>query len=562
MARSDDARSILAAAEIWRDRCLLGETSVFTKYPCWTRERFDELNRLFVLAPDTRSGSGFLTKLETQLEPASADSVCLFAEMTWVYRLVLMQDSMKSTTKRSHIASVWGWSNRHLPETHELLSEEVLGGGVLNPGTFYMTNAWGELKYFIETMLRWFAISHEGRQELLRDPWEFAIWLQEAEDTAKHPFRHALLYLLFPDDFEPIVSETHKRRIVSAFKSVSEGQITSLVALDQSMLNVRKEIQKGYSDYRSYYVPPLSERWMGQEQPPTTREDDIFLSNTELERISKTLLNGKNLVLQGAPGTGKTFIGKRIAEKLLEEDDSADLTQQIKMVQFHQSYGYEEFIEGFRPTKEGGFEIKRGVFLDFCERAASDPVHKYILIIDEINRGNLSRIFGELLMLIEKDKRSEEYSTSLAYSDTPFYVPANVHILGTMNTADRSLALVDYAIRRRFSFETLRPAFEKPESCAKFEQFLTGKGASANFSSRVMSRLQDLNRAIRNDRELGKGFEIGHSYFVPDDDQTPDEAWYQTIVDSQIRPLLEEYWFDDPDKVDEQVRKLSLNNHE
>lgn len=562
MARADDAQSILAAAEKWRDRCLLGEKSVFTEYPCWTKERFDELNQLFVLAPDTRSGSDFLTKLQIQLEPASADSVCLFAEMTWVYRLVLMQDSMKSTTKRSHIASVWGWSNRQLPESDDLLSEAVLGGGVLNPGTYYMTNAWGELKYFIETMLRWFAISLEQRRELSGDPWQFARWLEETDDTAKHPFRHALLYLLFPDHFEPIVSETHKRRIVSAFEGDSKGQVPSLVELDRSMLNVRNVIQKGYSDYRSYYAPPLSERWMEQRQPPTPSEDDIFLSDTELERISKILVNGKNLVLQGAPGTGKTFIGKRIAEKLLEEDDSADLTQQIKLVQFHQSYGYEEFIEGFRPTKQGGFEIKRGVFLEFCKRAASDPVHKYILIIDEINRGNLSRIFDELLMLIERDKRTEEYSTALAYSDTPFYVPVNVHILGTMNTADRSLALVDYAIRRRFSFETLRPAFQNPESRTKFEQFLTGRGASARLSSGITSRMGALNSAIREDRELGKGFEIGHSYFVPDEDQTPDEAWYQMIIDSRIRPLLEEYWFDDLDKVDKQVGQLSLSNHE
>ena len=294
-------------------------------------------------------------------------------------------------------------------------------------------------------------------------------------------------------------------------------------------------------------------RRVGAVEPYTIDDghEDLFIPRDRFERLLESLQSRKNLILQGPPGTGKTFIARRLAWCLIGHKDS-DL---IGMVQFHQSYAYEDFVQGYRPTEEGGFDLKDGVFYRFCQRALDDPGTPYVFIIDEINRGNLSRIFGELLMLIEADKRSDKYAVSLTYSDRWFHVPENVHILGMMNTADRSLALVDYALRRRFAFEALEPGFERPE----FKRYLESKGTEPILADRIVERIGELNRKIEEDPELGPGFEIGHSYFVPDDGKGISEAQYTHIVDTQIEPLLREYWFDSPDDVKKAVATLNGN---
>ena len=294
------------------------------------------------------------------------------------------------------------------------------------------------------------------------------------------------------------------------------------------------------------------------EEGPYTIDDahkDLFIPRADFKRLLTSIKSGKNLILQGPPGTGKTFIARRIAWCLIGRKDDVP----IEMVQFHQSYAYEDFVQGYRPTDNGGFELKDGVFHRFCERARANPDTRHVFIIDEINRGNLSRIFGELLMLIEADKRSEDYAVALTYSDQRFHVPENVFILGMMNTADRSLALVDYALRRRFAFETLDPAYGKDFGRAEFEKYLTDKGAHPELARRISDRMDKLNETIRNDEELGPGFQIGHSYFVPGDSDTPSEDWYKNIVDTQIAPLLREYWFDSPKDVQKQVDRLTAD---
>ena len=222
------------------------------------------------------------------------------------------------------------------------------------------------------------------------------------------------------------------------------------------------------------------------------------------------------------------------------------------MVQFHQSYAYEDFVQGWRPTETGGFKLLDGVFVKFCQRAIQNPNTDFVFIIDEINRGNLSRIFGELLMLIEADKRGTEYAVKLTYDDAdkPFYVPKNVYILGLMNTADRSLAMVDYALRRRFAFESLEPAFKTRE----FREYLEDKGCDNALVNRIITNCRHLNKKIREDKDLGKGFQIGHSYFVPEEEA--DENWYLNIVETQIAPLLREYWFDRPAHAKECIENL------
>ena len=284
---------------------------------------------------------------------------------------------------------------------------------------------------------------------------------------------------------------------------------------------------------------------------------DVFLIKKDFRTLKNLLRNKKNLILQGPPGVGKSFISKRLAYAFLEEEAK----ERVQMIQFHPSYAYEDFIQGYRPDGDGNFKRKDGVFYLFCKKAQESPDEDFVFIIDEINRGNLARIFGECLLLIENDKRLPDYQVSLTYGDgeiSDFYVPSNVYILGLMNTADRSLSLVDYALRRRFAFSQLDPAFTSD----RFSQALKQKGASDGLIQKIRMRMKLLNEKISADQELGPGFQIGHSFFCPATDsgvnlRGPDgEAWYRNVVESEIKFLLEEYWPVDTNTAEGEVKKL------
>lgn len=270
--------------------------------------------------------------------------------------------------------------------------------------------------------------------------------------------------------------------------------------------------------------------------------NDVFIDKSQYARLKSLLLTKKNVILQGAPGVGKTFAAKRLAYSILGEADESH----VEFVQFHQSYTYEDFIMGFRPNEEGGFYLKRGIFYNFCKKAKADPDSKYFFIIDEINRGNLSKIFGELLMLIENDYRGE--SIKLAYSDELFDVPRNLYIIGMMNTADRSLAMIDYALRRRFSFFDMIPAFQT-EGFKAYQKKLDNK----QFDN-IIDGIVKLNEVISNDDSLGQGFCIGHSYFC--NQKKVNIEWLQNVIDYDILPMLKEYWFDDIKQYEQQSNIL------
>jgi MoxR-like ATPase len=280
---------------------------------------------------------------------------------------------------------------------------------------------------------------------------------------------------------------------------------------------------------------------------------DLFMSREAFTEILDTLSRKTNIILQGPPGVGKTFAAKRIAYALIGQRDES----RVEMVQFHQSYSYEDFVQGWRPSASG-FELRNGIFYDFAQKAASDSADReYVFIIDEINRANLSKVLGELMMLIEADKRGASNSVPLTYSAkgaSRFYVPSNLYIIGLMNTADRSLAMVDFALRRRFAFIDLEPAFGHEG----FSSFLKKRGASTELIEMIVTKLTRLNEAIVSDgKNLGHGFEIGHSYFCPTESEAQlDKSWYKHVVESEIRPLLREYWFDDRSKADQWATDL------
>lgn len=273
--------------------------------------------------------------------------------------------------------------------------------------------------------------------------------------------------------------------------------------------------------------------------PPYTAEDflkEVYMEETDYNTLVAVLKNKKNIILQGAPGVGKTFAAKRLAYSIMGVKDK----DRVMMVQFHQSYSYEDFIMGFRPSPTG-FELKKGAFYNFCKNAETDSDNDYFFIIDEINRGNLSKIFGELFMLIETDKRGIELQ--LLYSDERFSVPANVYIIGMMNTADRSLAMLDYALRRRFAFIDLKPGFET-------EGFRTYRiGLENDKFNHLIAAVETLNNVIAADDSLGEGFCIGHSYFCNLNPDNLDDQALSAIVEFELIPLLKEYWFDELTKV-------------
>ncbi|WP_407314238.1 AAA family ATPase [Desulfosporosinus sp. SB140] len=274
-----------------------------------------------------------------------------------------------------------------------------------------------------------------------------------------------------------------------------------------------------------------------------TAEDflsEVFMTEERYNTLKNLLIKKKNIILQGAPGVGKTYAAERLAYSIMGEKD----TSRVMVIQFHQSYSYEDFIMGYRPT-ESGFSLTKGPFYDFCKEAEPDD-REYFFIIDEINRGNLSRIFGELLMLIENDKRGKELR--LLYSDEQFSVPENVYIIGMMNTADRSLAMIDYALRRRFAFFEIEPAF----GSVVFKRY-QATVANKNLDS-LVGIVDAMNRVIASDASLGSGFCVGHSYFCTVD--VINEAWLSDLVEYELIPLIKEYWFDEPSKVEHWSQKL------
>lgn len=271
--------------------------------------------------------------------------------------------------------------------------------------------------------------------------------------------------------------------------------------------------------------------------------EEVYMDKTKYDTLVALVKKKKNVILQGAPGVGKTFAAKRLAYSIMGVKDPS----RVMMVQFHQSYSYEDFIMGFRPTQEGGFELKRGAFYDFCKSAEEDDEDTpYFFIIDEINRGNLSKIFGELFMLIESDKRGIELK--LLYADEKFSVPKNVYIIGMMNTADRSLAMMDYALRRRFAFFNLEPGFNTKGFRAYRDSLQSEK------FNRLIDRVEALNADIAKDESLGEGFCIGHSFFC-ELKETSDRT-LSGIVEFELAPLLKEYWFDEPSKAKNWIKDL------
>ncbi len=285
-------------------------------------------------------------------------------------------------------------------------------------------------------------------------------------------------------------------------------------------------------------------------------DDGCFLTLQELSHIYDRWYFKKNLILQGPPGTGKTWLAKRLAYVLLGSKDREAVRSRLRVVQFHPSLAYEDFVRGWRPAGDGKLALVDGILMEAIEAAKSEPDRPLVLVVEEINRGNPAQIFGEMLTLMENTKRGPAEAIELAYRRSAgerVYMPENLFIIGTMNVADRSLAIVDLAFRRRFAFVDL-----EPQLGPAWRRWCADKGINDQNIAEIETRICALNVQIAAATSLGPQFRIGHSYVTPEE-ATPDaRAWFRNKVETEIGPLLDEYWYDSPETASTARAKLLI----
>lgn len=515
-------------------------------------------------------------KLEKQLHGAPREVVLLAAEMVFLREHPVR--TFDPLTRRKHVERVLSQLNPALPIPESMATwlSRPAGEAGFAAGRGYFRLLSNHLIWMSTFVSHWQQLTEDAKAKARQDPWALQKVMLELEED-RPDIRNALQFLADPDTFEPIASKDLKLKIRDALADrIGGASGDSAEEIDRDFLAIREALAHEVNKPFNFWTPGVQELWEtphpntdpapAQEPNATTAaEEDIdpapaeelptygkeeflgevYLPEEDYERLRSLITRKKNIILAGPPGVGKTFAAKRLAYSLMGVKDHS----RVEMVQFHQSYSYEDFMMGYRPTESGGFALAEGPFYRFCEKARADIDQRpYFFIIDEVNRGNISKIFGELLMLIEADKRGT--ALRLLYKNERFSVPANVYLIGMMNTADRSLAVLDYALRRRFGFFSMTPGFNSQGFYSWQEEL-----GSPHFDHLVEAVIA-LNQDIADDPALGPGFLIGHSFLAAPSDGEADDAWLHSIVEEELIPLLEEYWFDEPAKAEEWATTL------
>lgn len=553
-SEQQEKRPIYAALAQWRKVALKGDGSLFTPgRPIWSRPVIEDFYQRFVDNPDETS-AGFWEKFERQLTAAPDETIQLAAEMLFIYYLVSMPT--KGDTKRTQIRRVLSWMN--LPSEFPDDLAQACNAGMVNPGQAFNNYRPLYIEQFLAFMRDWKALSPIRRAELLKDPWQFKDLVESRQIKAAAGQRHALLHFVHPDSFEDIVSTKHKNRIAEAFSGYGSADEEDL---DRRLLSIRQALEAARpGNAVRFYHSPLVEQW--RESVP--REPPVPPSTT-ISRVDQASAfeHGLNIILYGPPGTGKTYEALRLAVEICDDKRYAgrDVVRErykalvadgrIRFVTFHPSYGYEEFVEGIRPVlvtparaRAGSavqYEVRNGAFKQMAmdaSKSTGSSQQGHVLIVDEINRGNVSAILGELITLLEPDKRiggENEVHVQLPYSGEAFALPSNLHVVGTMNTADRSIAFLDTALRRRFEFRELMPDSEVIRAMVGEAGFIQDVDV-AHLLDTLNERLSVL---------FDRDHQIGHAYLLG----VSDLSDLRRRFVEKLIPQVQEYFHDDWSRV-------------
>jgi 5-methylcytosine-specific restriction protein B len=552
-----------------RETALVRFDSLFTpERSLWTAQNLERFHALFVERFDEGEGS-FLDKFRKQLDGADDTIYQLAGELLYVQQLFT---SLTGPEKKiENVRTVLNWAAHPVS-----IPEWAIAGvshGHAGDQSFNQHRPF-HLAWLNEYLIHWHTLSADRRNQLLSDPWLFSADVRGVEFSggAYQPMREAWLFIVFFDDFENISSRRDKRLIREAFQDRLSHPITENI--DKDLLEIRRSLEVDYGKGCHFYRPPIIEQWQAKrkhgtaaataldvnvrvaDKPEPTAQSTTDDTDNLIQLGSQLLLDPPNafvtwrellldsgqIIFQGPPGTGKTFLARKLATAVAGDPN------RVELVQFHPSYSYEDFVEGYRPVAANTFELQPGPIKRLAERASKDYDHRYVLLIDEINRGNLAKVFGELYYLLEY----RDETITLQYSQKPFRLPKNLFIIGTMNTADRSIALLDMALRRRFRFVDLTP--DAPPLRGLLGRFLRRNAPDMMF---LADMVDHVNKVVDDPHAA-----IGPSHYLLRDASALTEEKAETIWKHSIVPALSDRYFDSPKELRQfsyrEVRKRSV----